>query len=195
MKDYHVEIKVKNNLLYQAMIENGINNAAELSRLVGLCPGNCGDALNLKIPLYTKSGEVRTIWRQLSKVLHRLPEDLIPKTHWHEGMKKNTGTFEAPLDDLTYLTGPKAPDQLVFEGEKQDAVNQLIKTLKPREELAIRMRYGLGGEAPKTYQEIADHFKVTLERARQIEQKAFRKLQHSTRSQTVRHYKGDINAN
>ena len=58
MKDYRVEVKVKNNYLFRLMQSYGLNNAAELSRASGVAQGTIGKVLNLKAPALTKKGEV-----------------------------------------------------------------------------------------------------------------------------------------
>ena len=67
--------------------------------------------------------------------------------------------------------------------EKIDAV---LKTLTPREEKVIKLRYGLGDGYDHTLEEVGRIFKVTRERIRQIEAKALRKLRHPSRSRKLR---------
>ncbi len=64
----------------------------------------------------------------------------------------------------------------------------ILDTLTPREEMVIRMRYGLDDGHPRTLEEVGKAFGVTRERIRQIEAKALRKLRHPSRSRKLRDY-------
>jgi len=73
----------------------------------------------------------------------------------------------------------------------KDKINHVLKSLTYREREIIKLRYGLGDGYSYTLEETGRIFKVTRERIRQIESKALRKLQHSTRSD---HLKGFVEA-
>jgi RNA polymerase primary sigma factor len=62
----------------------------------------------------------------------------------------------------------------------------MLKTLTPREEKIIRMRFGLDDGTDHTLEEVGHTFAVTRERIRQIEAKVLRKLRHSSRSDRFR---------
>ena len=69
----------------------------------------------------------------------------------------------------------------------RDEVNDVLKTLTPREAKVIRLRFGLTDDgAPRTLEEVGAFFNVTRERIRQIEAKALRKLRHPTRSRRLK---------
>lgn len=70
---------------------------------------------------------------------------------------------------------------------RQD-VEELLRTLTPREERILRMRYGLGGTKSHTLKQVGKKFGLTRERIRQIEQEALRKLRHPRRSRKLRSY-------
>ena len=61
-------------------------------------------------------------------------------------------------------------------------MESVLKTLTPREEQIIKMRFGLGDGVEHTLGEVGQRFSVTRERIRQIEAKALRKLRHPSRS-------------
>ena len=58
----------------------------------------------------------------------------------------------------------------------------------PREERALRMRFGIGMNTDHTLEEVGQQFSVTRERIRQIEAKALRKLRHPTRARRLRSF-------
>ena len=62
----------------------------------------------------------------------------------------------------------------------------VLKTLTPREEKVIKMRFGVGDGSEHTLEEVGQSFAVTRERIRQIEAKALRKLRHPSRSRKLR---------
>ena len=64
----------------------------------------------------------------------------------------------------------------------------ILDTLSPREEMVLRLRYGIDDGHPRTLEEVGKEFGVTRERIRQIEAKALRKLRHPSRSKKVRDY-------
>ena len=70
--------------------------------------------------------------------------------------------------------------------ELREQVAEVLKTLSPREEKIVKMRFGLQDGSEHTLEEVGEHFAVTRERIRQIEAKALRKLQHPTRSNRLR---------
>jgi RNA polymerase primary sigma factor len=64
----------------------------------------------------------------------------------------------------------------------------VLKTLTPREEKVLRLRFGLEDGRPRTLEEVGKEFNVTRERIRQIEAKALRKLRHPSRSKKLRDF-------
>ena len=71
----------------------------------------------------------------------------------------------------------------------KEELYSILKDLSDREERAIRLRYGLDDNRPRTLEEVGREFGVTRERIRQIEAKAIRKLRHPTRSKKLGDYK------
>jgi RNA polymerase primary sigma factor len=68
----------------------------------------------------------------------------------------------------------------------KDQTEALLKTLTPREEKVIKMRFGLGDGSEHTLEEVGQNFAVTRERIRQIEAKALGKLRHPSRSRKLK---------
>lgn len=68
-----------------------------------------------------------------------------------------------------------------------EEINKVLETLKPREQLVLRLRFGLDG-MPKTLEEVGRVLGVQRERVRQIEVKALRKLRHPARSRRLKDY-------
>jgi RNA polymerase primary sigma factor len=92
---------------------------------------------------------------------------------------------ERLLDHPEFLALPSPSEGVEDEIDEdflKSGVAEVIKTLSPREEAVIRIRFGLDGNRPKTLGETSLEFGVTRERIRQIEAKALRKLRHPSRS-------------
>ena len=70
---------------------------------------------------------------------------------------------------------------------RQELMN-VLKSLTPREERVITLRFGLDDGRPRTLEELGKEFNVTRERIRQIEAKALRKLRHPSRAKRLRDY-------
>jgi RNA polymerase primary sigma factor len=68
----------------------------------------------------------------------------------------------------------------------RDETANILKTLSPKEEKVIRLRFGIGCEREHTLEEIGQEFDVTRERIRQIENKAMNKLRHASRADRLK---------
>lgn len=75
-----------------------------------------------------------------------------------------------------------APDEAALKTITNEDIDTVLKTLSPREEAVIRLRFGLQDGRCHTLEEVGSEFNVTRERIRQIEAKALRKLRHPVRS-------------
>jgi len=79
-----------------------------------------------------------------------------------------------------------SPSDAAISMSLQEQTASLLKTLTPREEKVIKMRFGLEDGSEHTLEEVGHSFAVTRERIRQIEAKALRKLRHPSRSRSLR---------
>ena len=75
-----------------------------------------------------------------------------------------------------------APDDAALKAITKEDIDAVLKTLAPREEEVVRLRFGLRDGRCHTLEEVGSQFNVTRERIRQIEAKALRKLRHPVRS-------------
>ncbi len=88
-------------------------------------------------------------------------------------------------DFIQDTTGVSPADAMIRVNLKEQTAN-VLRTLNPREERIIRMRFGLEDGSEHTLEEVGQNFQVTRERIRQIEVKALRKLRHPSRSRRLR---------
>ena len=93
---------------------------------------------------------------------------------------------EAHLGDFIEDKNIESPSDAVINLNLKETMASMLKTLTPREEKIIRMRFGLDDGTDHTLEEVGHTFAVTRERIRQIEAKVLRKLRHSSRSSRFR---------
>ncbi len=93
---------------------------------------------------------------------------------------------DSHLGDFIEDRGAVSPSDAVISVNLKDYTSQVLRTLTPREERVIKMRFGLGDGSEHTLEEVGQSFQVTRERIRQIEAKALRKLRHPSRSRKLR---------
>jgi RNA polymerase primary sigma factor len=93
---------------------------------------------------------------------------------------------ESALGDLIEDRWVGSPVDSVIESNVRDETANILKTLSPKEEKVIRLRFGIGCEREHTLEEIGQEFDVTRERIRQIEAKALRQLRSPERARHLR---------
>jgi RNA polymerase primary sigma factor len=93
---------------------------------------------------------------------------------------------EARLADFIEDKNVVSPSDAAIQMNMKEQLENALKTLTPREEKIIRMRFGMEDGSEHTLEEVGQTFSVTRERIRQIEAKALRKLRHPSRSSKFR---------
>jgi RNA polymerase primary sigma factor len=89
---------------------------------------------------------------------------------------------DSHLGDFIEDKNAVSPIDSVIFGNLRESTRRVLKSLTPREELVLKMRFGVGEGSEHTLEEVGRSFNVTRERIRQIESKALRKLRHPSRS-------------
>ncbi|MBQ9919516.1 MAG: RNA polymerase sigma factor RpoD, partial [Clostridia bacterium] len=89
---------------------------------------------------------------------------------------------DSRLVDFIHDKDAMAPDDAALKTITNEDIDSVLRTLTPREESVIRLRFGLKDGRCHTLEEVGSEFNVTRERIRQIEAKALRKLRHPVRS-------------
>ncbi|HLG15983.1 MAG TPA: RNA polymerase sigma factor RpoD [Blastocatellia bacterium] len=117
---------------------------------------------------------------KVRKVLKIAQEPISLETPIGEEEDSHLGDF---LEDKTITN----PSEAVITSNLREITDEVLKSLTPREEKVIKMRFGLGPNGSEhTLEEVGQHFAVTRERIRQIEAKALRKLRHPSRSRKLK---------
>ncbi len=95
---------------------------------------------------------------------------------------------DSTLRDFIEDQNALKPDEVTFNTALSEKIRELLKTLSPREEKIIRLRFGIGEREPCTLEEVGNKFGVTKERIRQIESIALRKLKHPNRLKLLKNF-------
>ena len=95
---------------------------------------------------------------------------------------------DSHLGDFIKDDDTPSPQDAASETMLREQLNDIMKTLTPREAKVLRLRFGLDDGKARTLEEVGKTFHVTRERIRQIEAKALRKLRHPSRSKKLREY-------
>lgn len=95
---------------------------------------------------------------------------------------------DSHLGDFLEDEKSKEPEGYAVSGMLKEQLAAVLNTLTPREEMVIRLRYGLDDARPRTLEDVGKEFGVTRERIRQIEAKALRKLRHPNRSRKLKDF-------
>jgi RNA polymerase primary sigma factor len=93
---------------------------------------------------------------------------------------------DSHLGDFIEDRGVLSPMEAVLVSNLQDQTRRVLKSLTPREEQVLKMRFGVGDGSEHTLEEVGRSFNVTRERIRQIESKALRKLRHPSRAKKLK---------
>ena len=118
---------------------------------------------------------------KVRKVLKIAKEPISLETPIGEEEDSHLGDF---IEDKKVLS----PGDAVVNHGLAEQTRRVLRTLTPREEKVLRMRFGIGEKADHTLEEVGRDFSVTRERIRQIEAKALRKLRHPSRSKKLKSF-------
>ena len=116
---------------------------------------------------------------KVRKVLKIAQEPISLETPIGEEEDSHLGDF---IEDRQVVS----PSDAVISLNLKEQTESVLKSLTPREEKVIKMRFGVGDGSEHTLEEVGQNFAVTRERIRQIEAKALRKLRHPSRSRKLR---------
>jgi len=118
---------------------------------------------------------------KVSEILKIAQDPVSLETPVGEADESHLGDFIPDEDTLS-------PSDAAAYQMLREQLSEVLQTLTPREEMVIRLRYGLDDGRPRTLEEVGQQFQITRERIRQIEAKALRKIRHPSRSKFLKDY-------
>jgi len=184
MKDYILQIKIKNGFLLRLMREHGCPTAPALQRASGVSLARIYQYLNLKDLPIRKDGAWQAAALQLSEFFRVLPEMLFPVQHITKALPTNSIEAEISLDEIKSLPG-LGGSYLLEDGEEEEEesrkLQKYLDTLPSREQSILTRRFGLNGGEPMLLEELSKDFGVTRNRIMQIEKKAIIRMRHRYR--------------
>lgn len=190
VKDYNVQVKVRNNHLLNAMKTRGITTAAELSRFSGASQHNIGKFINLTQGAYLKDGSYNPDIVKVSIALNRMITDLFPEQHLDNPLETNMSEIDLDVGEMMALTN----HNVVHIGQEDPhdhlstTLSDVVSNLTTREAKVINLMYGLEGNDPLTLEQVGELFDLSKTRIAQIEAKALRKMRHPSRSIELREH-------
>jgi RNA polymerase primary sigma factor len=99
---------------------------------------------------------------------------------------------DSHLSDVIEDRAVVSPAEAIIHVDLKEQTAQVLRTLTPREEKIVKMRFGLEDGSEHTLEEVGGSFAVTRERIRQIEAKALRKLRQPSRSRKLKAFLDDV---
>jgi RNA polymerase primary sigma factor len=139
----------------------------ELTQQLGREPTNEEIAKKLEVPT-----------RKVEEVFRAIQDPIALQTP--------VGDEDTELEDFIGDKNSPSPYSDAERSEISEQMQQILKTLTPKEERVIRMRFGIGADRDHTLEEVGRHLSITRERVRQIEAKALRKLKHPSRLKALK---------
>jgi RNA polymerase primary sigma factor len=139
----------------------------ELTQQLGREPTNAEIAQKLVVPT-----------RKVEEVFRAIQDPIALQTP--------VGDEDTELEDFIGDKNSPSPYSDAEKIETSEQIQMVLKTLTPKEEKVIRMRFGIGADRDHTLEEVGRHLSITRERVRQIEAKALRKLKHPSRLKALK---------
>ena len=149
MKDYLLQIKIKNGPMMAIMRANNVETAAELSRLTGVTQTIVGKYLNLQSIPFDIAGRWKETVVRISEFLKVPPEMLFPEQHLTKALKRNTIEGEVTLEEMKELVSTAGINQIseTIQKDTQDELHDRLErgweALALRERKVLELRFGI----------------------------------------------------
>ena len=186
-KDYRVEIKVKNNLLFKEIEAQGYVSLLSFSNDKKLTYPSLVDLVSMKKPALLKDGSFCKPAIDIATALKVHPEFLFNDEMKYFGFEKTTAFVEMDNEEVQGLLSTSCSQTYLLEHAKS-AINGVMKDLTPRERDVLNKRFGLNGETISTLEIIAEQYGVSRNRILQIQAKAMRKMTRPDRKAKLKDY-------
>lgn len=215
MKEYRVDVRLRNNLLLKRIEGLGYLSIADFCRANNLSYQQVVQLASMRTPALKKArrSKCRTdaweLTEEFKKVVVKVaaalgcePEDLFTFRQ-KVGLEMTSSSIEISEDDalrladnrnMDSLPSPEGymhpPDMSVLAKRLSDQARRVLATLTPREEKVLRMRFGIGEREDFTTRELSEEFEISNTRMHEIQRKALRKLKHPIRANKLKPFIG-----
>jgi RNA polymerase sigma factor (sigma-70 family) len=194
MEEFNIKVSVRNNLILQAIKNQGYTNLNKFAKECEVSLTGLYGLVNLKEAPLNVGGEFSQAAKELMEALGACPAELWTDEQLTMRLKSNMVERELGKEGLQIalqsnarsLIGLDYPEQELAEVDNVRVISDKLDSLTPREAKILRLRFGFDGGEGRTLEEVGKIFKVTREHVRQIEARALRKLRHPTRSDDLR---------
>lgn len=185
--EYRIEIKVRNNWLLKQIESRGYRSVYDFCVKNKLSLNMVSRYASLKVAPIGANGEWKPSFIKIAKALKCEPRDICPPQHLEQALKKNTAKLEVGVKDLAlFIEQATTPEVYLEYDDTARLISESLKTLPPKEERVLRLRYGLMPDGQeRTLREVGEMFGVGGQRIRQIEARALRRLKHPRHSRLL----------
>lgn len=180
MEDYAVKVTIRNARILRRMRQCGYNTNAELARAMGVCQTALGKLINLKAPPIGKNGDWADLALDLCAYLRCDPEDLWSEAQREMALRRNSAEIYMDEAGVAALASGGLDRQVRLKL----MLDRALGTLHDREREILVMRSN-----GATLAECGSELGLGVERVRQIEDKAARKLRGPIRSRPFRDFR------
>ena len=179
MKPFRIKVSIRNNLLLNAIEEQGYPTVAAFERAMGVSTGRMNALVSMRVAPLLDSGEFSKEAKMAMEVLGAAPTDLWTEQQLTIKLHRNSGEREIDADLVHHLLEQRrqmeylpSPEDHLLERETNQLVDDLLNKIRPREKDVLISRF----QNDETYVEVGKKMDVSRERVRQIEATALRNL-------------------
>lgn len=188
-KDYRVHVKVLNNNLLTAIETHGFKSIPKFAKAYDLHYHQLLDLINMSLSPLKPDGELRHLTEQLMTVLGKSFDELFNERQV-EGFETNRSETQVTAEGLYILTHAtpytgQLVEDVLLEDQSRHLVDEVLKTLRPRERDVIDKYFGITGPA-MSQEEIGKLYDMSRGNVGVIIKHAMRKLRHPVRSEKLR---------
>lgn len=173
MKDYRLQVRIRNNRILRRIEEAGYVSVAEFCRAFGLNYTAIVDLARMTKPARGLKGQWAASAKALADALSVNPEDLFNERQ-AAGLAITSTEREIDEPPMLEACSMEAPS-LEASVEQKELVKLALDAMPPRERRIIVDKFGLDGDAPRDRKDIADDLGVSDNRIMQLENKAIRR--------------------
>jgi len=181
MKPFRIKVSIRNNLLLNAIEEQGYPTVAAFERAMGVSTGRMNALVSMRVAPLLESGEFSKEAKLAMEVLGAAPTDLWTEQQLTIKLHRNSGEREIDADLVHHLLEQRrqmeylpSPEDHLLERETNQLVDNLLNKIRSREKDVLISRF----QNDETYEEVGKKMDVSRERARQIEATALCKLRN-----------------